>query len=928
MMARFWRAAKRPVAAWDRLHAPAPVRPIVVIESDDWGRAGLPSLRSMEQLKAAGVPIGESPWDFYGLESEDDVVRLGDMLADIRDGDGKPTCITANFIMANADLERMQRENFQEFRWIAIDRGFPEPGNESVFPAYRRNIDRNLFYPGLHGFTHFNAATMLKLLAETSSRGDRMRQLARHGVPYLASLTPECNFALVERRGAAERFLPDADQESWIEAGIGLFDRAFGRTPVTTCAPGYRANDTTIRLWRRHGIEAVQTNGRRGVLASAGMIVLERNVAVEPSLAPGFSVENAIGVARRAVERGRPIIICSHSINYISRFLGGAEEGRRQLGELLRGLLQAFPDLRFASDADIVAAWKANDPGWVRPPTAREIAARIRFSIGGDAGTDKLPLDEEDAPLPPSAGAIVDPTADATFNPNAAAYAPITSRLGVASLYVLLGNAFTLIVGLPLQIYVSRVLGPDGVGIYGLLEAAMATAAGLLGLGVGETVVRFLPAHLERREYGNALGLLRFGASVLFAVGAAAYAILLLSLPWIGRFWPAILPYRGEIAAMGLMIPFGLVLYFLQQSLRGFQEIRQIILGSSVMQLTVKAALTVGAFAIGLRLDGYVLAVVSATACGLLWLLYELRRKVFSLPSATASSVALPQWYRFALMSYSGALIGAASSGLDRFLLGAFVSSGAVGVLLVARQLQNLPERFNQMLLMVGAPLLSAAHSRRNLKETQHIFCLITDWSVRCSLPLVLFLLFFARPVLALYGPGFADLGALPLQILVGAEFLGLLCGPNGNVAMMSGLERQATVFWTATAALSAVMLLVLIPQFGLVGAAFAVAFGILFTNFGTAMLICKKLHLHWWDNRYSAWLPQAGANLLVILTVSLLPLQLGAGQLFAVLVAMYVSAVVAGVAFGLHEDERELLRHIRIRLTGRKASARTDHGS
>ena len=75
MMGRLLRAARQPLAAWKLLHAVAPTRPIVVIQSDDWGRAGLPSLASLEQLKATGVPIGASPWDFYGLESEDDVIR-------------------------------------------------------------------------------------------------------------------------------------------------------------------------------------------------------------------------------------------------------------------------------------------------------------------------------------------------------------------------------------------------------------------------------------------------------------------------------------------------------------------------------------------------------------------------------------------------------------------------------------------------------------------------------------------------------------------------------------------------------------------------------------------------------------------------------------------------------------------------------------
>jgi hypothetical protein len=384
MMLELLRALSQPLATLESLHAVAPTRPIVVLESDDWGRTGLPSLAAMEQLKVAGTPIGESPWDFYGLESEDDVIQLGDTLSQFQDADEKPACITANFVMANADLERMHRENFQAFRWTSIDLGFPG-WSETLLPAYRRNIDRGLFYPGLHGFTHFNVPAMMKLLTETSARGDRMRRLASYGVPYLASLTPECNFALVERRGEVEQFLPKSDQEIWIEAGVSLFAHVFERPPVTTCAPGYRANDTTFRIWRRYGLRSAQVTGRRGISKSRAMVILQRNVAFEPALKGAAAVRTAISVARRAVECGLPIIVCSHSINYISRFLGYAEKGRRQLGDLLRGLLETFPNLRFASDDDIASAWKANDQSWFRPATRREITARLRFCMNGDA---------------------------------------------------------------------------------------------------------------------------------------------------------------------------------------------------------------------------------------------------------------------------------------------------------------------------------------------------------------------------------------------------------------------------------------------------------------------------------------------------------------------------------------------------------------
>lgn len=918
MSATLRRVARRPITAWARLHAPAPVRPIVVIESDDWGRVGLPSLQSMEQLKAEGVPIGKSPWDFYGGESEDDVVRLGDILSEFRDADGRPACITANFVMANADLDRMQRENFQAFRWIPIDLGFPRSGRETLLPAYRANIDRGLFYPGLHGFTHLNASAMMKLLTETSARGDRMRQLANHGVPYLASLTPECNFALVERQGEDETFMSESDQESWIDAGVSLFARAFGRRPVTTCAPGYRANDTTFRIWHRRGIEAVQSNGWRGILASREMVFLERNVSFEPALTPDASVEDAIDAARRAVECGFPIVVCSHSINYMSRFLGYAEEGRRQLAEFLRRLLEAFPNLRFATDADLAAAFRTNDPAWFRRPTTREIAVRFRLLIYENASGAKLPPDAEDEVSPRYALFTPNSAVNAALNHEASPHAPIASRLGVPTIYMLLGNVFTLAVGLPLQIYVARVLGPGGVGVYGLLEAAMATAAGLLGLGVGMTVMRFVPEHLARHEYGEAVGLIRGSALVLVATGALAYAILLLLLPWIGSLWPAVGGYRWEIGTMGLMIPLSLLASFLQQGLRGFQNIRSIVIGSSVIQLAMKTVLTVGAFAAGLGLGGYILASVLATLCGVAWLSFSLVNHILALPSATPTLSPLRKWLRFALASYSGSLLSTATSGLDRFLLFAFIGSSAVGILVVLRQLQMLPERFNQMLLVIGAPLFSAAHGSDNRAERQHIYHLMTDWVVRSALPLALFLWLFGRDVLALYGPEFAAAGTLPLRILVGAQFFSLLCGPVGNLAMMSGLEWQVLRLNAINTVLLGAALAVLIPFFGLTGVALAYALAVVFMNVALIILVQQKLGVRWWDRRYLEWLLQCVAAFAVASIALYLLTPLNVAELAACLIAMYAAAVGATFLRGWHEDDKQLLGHVRQAVWGR----------
>lgn len=362
--------------AFASLRIAAPRRPIVIIQSDDWGRVGIPSLESLERLKSRNIVTGDHPWDYYGLESEDDVNSLGDVLAAARDRDGRSACLTANFIMANADLREMRKIGYREFRWVNIVDGFPALWPDKIFKTYLANIERKTFYPGLHGFTHFNITEMLRTLSDPSPQGEVARALVEEDVSYLASLTPEYSFALLTH-GKPGRFLNEAEQTIWVEQGIKLFREAFGFAPRTTCAPGYRANETTFRIWNQLGLEVVQTAGGLGIGTNRSLLVLSRNVEFEPALRPNAVLDNALAQAQVAVASGSPIIVCSHSINYVSRYLGRAEQSREMLRAYLSRLLQEFPDLRFASDAELADAYKKNVPLWFRPPNAGELWQRM-----------------------------------------------------------------------------------------------------------------------------------------------------------------------------------------------------------------------------------------------------------------------------------------------------------------------------------------------------------------------------------------------------------------------------------------------------------------------------------------------------------------------------------------------------------------------
>src|SRR5215471_21301896 len=75
--------------------------PLVLLQSDDWGRVGLRDHEGLEQLRLAGIKLGERPYDFYTLETAEDLAALSAMLKGRRDAAGCHPCLEMNFMVAN-----------------------------------------------------------------------------------------------------------------------------------------------------------------------------------------------------------------------------------------------------------------------------------------------------------------------------------------------------------------------------------------------------------------------------------------------------------------------------------------------------------------------------------------------------------------------------------------------------------------------------------------------------------------------------------------------------------------------------------------------------------------------------------------------------------------------------------------------------------
>src|SRR5579863_2667374 len=131
-------------------------RPLLVLQSDDWGRAGLRDRDGLEQLRAAGLDLGERPYDLYTLETAEDLAEFSQVLKRHRDPTGRPAVCVMNFITANLDFAKMASTGDQKIKLCALADGLPDGWSRSgLLEGYRDGTAAGVFYPALHGATHF-----------------------------------------------------------------------------------------------------------------------------------------------------------------------------------------------------------------------------------------------------------------------------------------------------------------------------------------------------------------------------------------------------------------------------------------------------------------------------------------------------------------------------------------------------------------------------------------------------------------------------------------------------------------------------------------------------------------------------------------------------------------------------------------------------
>lgn len=172
-------------------------------------------------------------------------------------------------------------------------------------------------------------------------------------------------------------------------------------------------------------------------------------------------------------------------------------------------------------------------------------------------------------------------------------------------------------------------------------------------------------------------------------------------------------------------------------------------------------------------------------------------------------------------------------SDLDMLMLGSLVADGtaAVGTYNVVYPLAELLTIALTAFRFIFVPVLSELHADQEIADARRLYQVSTKWAGMVTLPLFLVLLLFPERIISLtFGAKYAE-GATALAILAIGFFVHSVVGLNGSA--LTAFGRTRTIMWdnVVTATVNVGLNLLLIPRYGIVGAAVATAASYILLN-------------------------------------------------------------------------------------------------
>ncbi len=390
------------------------------------------------------------------------------------------------------------------------------------------------------------------------------------------------------------------------------------------------------------------------------------------------------------------------------------------------------------------------------------------------------------------------------------------------------------------QVILARYLGAQGIGEV-LLAISVVKVFGLIGkFGMEEAMMRVIPSNIEKDDDARLRGALSFALRLCFIV-----SIILALLVWSCSKFISINMFHSEgllklLPFAAVAIPISVMCEVIGGILKGFKDTLRALLPQFIISMVIRIVLflylsfkiTDPLYAIYAFIAGEILALIFATVF--------LRQKTSGIKKVTSKR----EYKKIISIAYTMIFTGFSVylfTQADLWMVGILASTEDVGVYGVTAKLVTLIAFPIGALAAIIPPLMSSIHTSGDLVELRKVVRGSARWTLSIAMPIILVLTLEGDIILKyVFGENFS-LGYSALLILAIGQVINTGSGLVGFFLQMTGGHKVYMKITVLFSILNVVLNYLLIPRFGINGAAFSTAFCLAMINIVSVIVVYSR---------------------------------------------------------------------------------------
>ncbi len=410
------------------------------------------------------------------------------------------------------------------------------------------------------------------------------------------------------------------------------------------------------------------------------------------------------------------------------------------------------------------------------------------------------------------------------------------------SLAVIFFRIFAAFSSLAMTIAISRSLSINDAGLFFLAMTIITVLVNVSTMGFTTTTVRYVAQNAALEKWNVVRGLIRYALSSVIIFSAIVFFIGLLFSSNISDFLQKsdlIKPLRVMLIALPLLV----VIHIIAHAFQGIH--RQLI---SVSLLNIFPQLSVLFLVFLSNFFEYNTSALSISFFFLIGVLMSLSLGCFKWFSQEKlntnidlslvkkfSNSAKPIWLvvvMSTLVQWSSLLV-----------LGIYESSEDVALYSVAHRVSLLVSLILVAVNSVASPNFAALSGKNEKNSLRESFNMSNRLIIFLGLPCIFLIILLSDIVMGLFGANYIDGSKLLIILIIGQAF-NVLTGSVGVILNMRGFEddlKKAVLIASLTAIFAS---MILIPLYGVIGAALATAFAIAMQNLVCSIYVWKRLKI------------------------------------------------------------------------------------